>query len=292
MTNPKSNKNSLLCILCGESQLNILFRFYSKVLCKFRPVYICRHCGHAQLNPRDSPLTPSELNSLLFTQKYNPALIEGTMKTGIKNLQIHITPHLNHPGGNVLEVGPGLGHLLDFFREKQYTYYFIESDKDFTNSLIRRGGISTADDIFPFKEPLRHKFDLIILRHVLEHLEQPLPALKLLADYLSPAGLLYLAVPNGLSYSSAKGKGYRTDFFRDVHLSYFSNTNIKYVFMQTGLTIIEEWGMCFLLRKGSLNFNWVSEYEKNKRIYYQLSRKAIGLDAKNIVTSKLWNLFR
>ena len=41
-------------------------------------------------------------------------------------------------------------------------------------------------------------FDLIVMRHVLEHLENPVTALKKIVNLLSKDGILYIAVPNSL----------------------------------------------------------------------------------------------
>jgi 2-polyprenyl-3-methyl-5-hydroxy-6-metoxy-1,4-benzoquinol methylase len=67
-----------------------------------------------------------------------------------------------------------------------------------------------------------HSFDLVILWHVLEHLEEPEQYLSLINHMLRPGGLLLLEVPN---YSSLQSQFSGKHWFHldlDRHLYHFS----------------------------------------------------------------------
>ncbi|MGB1103629.1 MAG: class I SAM-dependent methyltransferase [Crocinitomicaceae bacterium] len=65
---------------------------------------------------------------------------------------------------------------------------------------------------------LNERFDLIIMRHVLEHFLDPLTVLKRIREVLSEDGVLYIAVPNNLNPTQDLEKVW----FRVVHTYYFN----------------------------------------------------------------------
>jgi hypothetical protein len=95
-------------------------------------------------------------------------------------------------------------------------------------------------------------FDLIIFRHTLEHMLDPVGTLRKIESSLSKDGYAYIVVPNCMRISA--GARMRTDFFRPVHLYYFNPTTFLKICENAGLVadIIgdenEIWG---LFRKGS-----------------------------------------
>jgi len=61
------------------------------------------------------------------------------------------------------------------------------------------------------------------MRHVLEHLHEPVNALKLTRSVLNKEGILYVAVPDLLEYKSFN----INKFFRAVHVLYFNKKNLQ-----------------------------------------------------------------
>ena len=84
---------------------------------------------------------------------------------------------------------------------------------------------SIKSDISDIHEKHDSFFDIIIFRHVLEHLLDPKLAFKKLSNLLRKDGVIYMALPNA-EYPSKK-KGFRTSFIRPVHVSYFHVENVK-----------------------------------------------------------------
>ena len=76
-------------------------------------------------------------------------------------------------------------------------------------------------------------FDLIIFRHTLEHMLDPMDALKKIEKSLSNNGYAYIVVPNCMRIP--KGTRMRTDFFRPVHLYYFNSTTFLQICEKAGL---------------------------------------------------------
>ena len=79
------------------------------------------------------------------------------------------------------------------------------------------------------------KYDLVIMRHVLEHFLDPLAVMKKVRKVLSRDGLLYLAVPNNLKPT----KNLEGRWFRVVHTYYFNRMSLYNLFALAQLEILE-----------------------------------------------------
>ena len=278
------------CIVCNSNLLEPLTKFYRfNNRPKFRNVYICKDCGHIQLNPTNIQSSIKDINNNFFTKKYRSDLVEENNKKKLSKFIDRLENKLNREGGNALEVGPGSGFLIDYFLENNFTYYFIESIEKFSENLINKGGIRATKDLFTFDGAIENKFDFIVIRHVIEHLDRPKLALQILNKYLKPGGNLYLALPNGVNFNNII-KGFRTSFLRDPHLSYFSAMNIMRVIRSVGLTIVDEetnGELYFLLKKGSLDFEWKNEYQSNKNTYRRFLKQSFNVDLKKILINEI-----
>lgn len=79
------------------------------------------------------------------------------------------------------------------------------------------------------------RYELIILRHVLEHLHDPLALLSTLAQRLTPEGVLYIEVPN---YDSAQTRLFSSSanaFFLPYHLFHFNKSSLEKFLGTAGL---------------------------------------------------------
>nr|QOL00443.1 ubiquinone biosynthesis O-methyltransferase [uncultured organism] len=71
-----------------------------------------------------------------------------------------------------------------------------------------------------------HVFDLILARHVLEHLHDPIAAIKEWLELLAPGGILYLEVPNRRSRTATLlGKRWPL-LYVPKHLSHFDSASL------------------------------------------------------------------
>jgi 2-polyprenyl-3-methyl-5-hydroxy-6-metoxy-1,4-benzoquinol methylase len=98
--------------------------------------------------------------------------------------------------GRLLEVGSGLGHLAGQLEGQFEThasdvnYWALCQSKNVGRNTRRV--LACAQEL-PYQAG---SFDVVILKHVVEHLEQPRIALEEAGRICAPAGLLILATPN------------------------------------------------------------------------------------------------
>jgi len=108
------------------------------------------------------------------------------------------------PGGRVLEVGPGHGLMLylaltEFGCREAHGWDLSEVSLEQTRAALTLLGhaneahfaIQDMHKVEPSGEP----FDLLILSHILEHLEDPVGALQRMRPVLGKTGLIFINVP-------------------------------------------------------------------------------------------------
>jgi 2-polyprenyl-3-methyl-5-hydroxy-6-metoxy-1,4-benzoquinol methylase len=99
-------------------------------------------------------------------------------------------------GGRLLEVGSGLGHLVGQLEDSFETYgmdlnhWAVQQSRPVIHTTALE--TASAQDL-PFADGA---FDVIIIKHIVEHLPDPAKALREIGRVTAPGGILILATPN------------------------------------------------------------------------------------------------
>lgn len=100
-------------------------------------------------------------------------------------------------GGRVLEVGCGLGHLLGWLSDR---YEVFGGDVNLWALGQARENVPGGNFLRLSAEDLRMfpdaTFNVVISKHVLEHLRDPEASIREMSRVLAPGGLLVVATPN------------------------------------------------------------------------------------------------
>ncbi len=103
---------------------------------------------------------------------------------------------LGRPGARLLEVGAGLGHLVGRLERRFATFAVDVNHWALVQSraVAARTPLSLASaEALPFEDD---SFDVLVLKHVVEHLPHPEQALSEAGRVLVPGGALILSAPN------------------------------------------------------------------------------------------------
>jgi 2-polyprenyl-3-methyl-5-hydroxy-6-metoxy-1,4-benzoquinol methylase len=122
-------------------------------------------------------------------------------------------------GARLLEVGSGLGHLVGQLEDTFQTYgmdlnhWAVKKSK----AVVQRTSLQTASaQELPFADA---SFNLVIIKHIVEHLPDPARAIREIGRVTEPGGTLILATPN-LSSLLKPWKGERWIGYQDpTHIS-------------------------------------------------------------------------
>ncbi|MBI3964939.1 MAG: class I SAM-dependent methyltransferase [Chloroflexi bacterium] len=99
------------------------------------------------------------------------------------------------PPGRLLDVGCGIGLLLECARERGWMASGVEVS-EWAATEARRAGFDVRTGDVASVEIESASVDAIVINHVLEHVDDPLATLELLASWLAPGGVLAVGAPN------------------------------------------------------------------------------------------------
>jgi SAM-dependent methyltransferase len=202
----------MMCLICHS--INV------EIFTENPDIFICNNCNNAFRKPSPAkinyttkiPMPDFFSTSLMNMHHYN--FIEKNL--GFNNIK------------SILEIGSGNGALIRYIRKKNKDIAItsIEPGAIFCKKLLRIKNVTVINDYME-KIQINDKFDLVIMSHVLEHLENPLQSIKYVyKECLSDGSALYLDVPNQDYELRNKLSAKMAPM---MHLFFFSGLGIKHL---------------------------------------------------------------
>lgn len=108
-----------------------------------------------------------------------------------------LKPYLQGPEG--LELGPAEGQMTQFLVHDFEKLTVVEGALELLNAIPEFPNLFKVHSLFEEFKP-EHKFNTIIMEHILEHIENPVELLHCAKKWLAPHGKMLLGVPNGNSF--------------------------------------------------------------------------------------------
>ncbi|MCL0036164.1 class I SAM-dependent methyltransferase [Dehalococcoidia bacterium] len=146
----------------------------------------------------------------------------------MKEIWDRIQEHVKGEVKNILDVGCGSGYGLKYLKQQipKAAIYGIESSPECCKSLQDEeigATLITTDFDSPWTNEYENKIDLVILRHVVEHMLDPVEALKKLKTVLAENGFAYFAVLDMIHIRTTLRDydNWWEYIFRPVHTYYF-----------------------------------------------------------------------
>jgi 2-polyprenyl-3-methyl-5-hydroxy-6-metoxy-1,4-benzoquinol methylase len=168
------------------------------VLNGFRHV-TCTSCRTVYVTPRLKDACLEELYSdkyysTFYAESMIPAFETRKRLIGTRKCE-QVLKYSGTPNGRVLDIGCGIGEVIDAFRDKKWDCHAIEVNECAIKWLEEKKirVFKGSFDVFPENE----KFDVIMAWGVVEHVTNPKEFLKKVLRHLKPGGLFASEVPNG-----------------------------------------------------------------------------------------------
>lgn len=227
------------CPLCGASHGVVLSTTDGKT---GEPLLVVQ-CGGCGLGRADPLPTDAEL-AAWYARKYRQAYKDS------------VTPKLTHVlrAGRLardrwrwvrqqlpsfspqrsIDIGASSGEFVYLMHKQGAQAQGLEPHEGYSDHARRTLGVQVMTGVLQerLQELPQQHFDLVSMFHVLEHLTDPIQALKALSRLLTPAGMLLIEVPDVARLSSPKNT-----FFK-AHTFYFSAHALAGVVRAAGLEMV------------------------------------------------------
>jgi SAM-dependent methyltransferase len=201
----------------------------------------CLRCGLLQTWPRPTPAAMAEFYRDHYREYYQgtPAPDAGYTMRYSKDERLVYTARLIMDnvgldlGMRVLDIGCAEGTLFSKLDQRcaGLRFFGVEPSESFAAYARRETSCTTyphLDDLFATGEA---DFDLVVLNHVLEHMDNPVELLRRLSGLLSPGGKLYVDVPDADRYEMPES-------LHIAHLFHFSERTLVAAMGRAGLRIV------------------------------------------------------
>jgi 2-polyprenyl-3-methyl-5-hydroxy-6-metoxy-1,4-benzoquinol methylase len=190
--------STLPCNLCGGEDF-VVVRTRDRYLKRLINV-MCRNCGLVFLDPMP---TDEDINNYYRHHfwKASQGGDEPTAKRLLRDtrgskFRLDMVADLLKPGARVLDVGSGSGAFLARAKKAGFAVEGIEPNIGYARYTERTHGVTVHTAPLNDVAFGDRKFDLITCSHALEHMRDPLGALRRFHALLEPNGHLDVAVPN------------------------------------------------------------------------------------------------
>ena len=234
-SSPKKAEYVVVCPGCASTDLTVLERGYElEVFVTDSPEFIltigvcgCEKCGLIFLNPR---MNQQQLSDYYSKQSRIPRNYVESDSPFSKLMEMQINEIKKFKpiveGMSVLEIGCAEGFFLQSLGKRvdgNLKLYGIELSKQYIDYVKR-----FHPDVVLFEDPFEQtdlgdlKFDLVVVRHVLEHISSPMAFLAKIRSILSREGIVYIEVPdmNEVPFSISP-------LYHHEHLLYFTSRTLN-----------------------------------------------------------------
>ncbi len=264
------------CPICGEVDRTLLYEGLTDKVFFCAPgqwsLYSCPTCGCTYLDPRPTPATIAIAYSAYYTHeevndvpKGRLGLFKRRLRNGYLNAryQTHLRPtwgmgrwiapflpqkrwvdegvrHLPTTGkpGVLVDIGCGNGQFLRTALQLGWQAWGVDLDPKAVETA-QKTGATVIQGAFPDTGLPSGHFDIVTLSHVIEHVHDPLAALREAFRVLKPGGRIWLATPNLESFGHARfGSNWR-GLEPPRHLVLFTGHGMEKAMINAGFANIE-----------------------------------------------------
>jgi SAM-dependent methyltransferase len=184
------------CNLCGVDEAAVVF---GPGVAQLNQIVRCNRCGLLYASPRSK--APDHVEIAAYDPTFNP-LHPKDMRVMKEQLQVRdyakmraLLNRLYPKRGNLVEVGSSLGYLLDGFRRDGWDVLGVEPFYQACRYASEELGLAVKNAILESAGLADGSADVVLLNHVIEHLDNPLGTLLEVNRVLKPSGHLVIETP-------------------------------------------------------------------------------------------------
>jgi 2-polyprenyl-3-methyl-5-hydroxy-6-metoxy-1,4-benzoquinol methylase len=236
------------CLLCGADEQQLLypasvskkalageFRCTSDALSKHDDILVCPNCGMVSSHPTLATEEILERYSEVVDEDY---FSEEQARRELFNWVLDVMSGYVVRGDRLLEVGSNVGLFLDTARTRGWHARGIEPSKWAVQVGRERFQVDLEQQVLEQLDLPPASADAVVLLDVLEHLQDPLDALKRLRPLVDGEGVLILSTVN-FAGLHARLRGENWPWLIRPHLHYFTPPTLRALLRNAGFRVVE-----------------------------------------------------
>lgn len=226
------------CPSCGTaaSEINYLFSYQDKS----SSIYYCSTCTLEFLRPLAlAQVHERQMESVDDAELFNNGLFQSLHKKLIVAPEIsRVQKLLGRTDFSMLDVGCGTGWISRIWADAGARVTGLEPSAA-RATVARERGIRVMSC---YAEELddNERYDLIVIRHVVEHLEDPKAILRSFVSRLNPDGLLLVVVPN-IDCIGRKIFDADWTWVLPWHCNFFNPRSLTHLLEESGFSVAKSW---------------------------------------------------
>lgn len=203
----------------------------------------CPSCGHAFLKCNLSSSQLTELYTNYYPRRsldianYKPHTEQSGFVAWFNGLSCSAFRWVPR-NVRVLDVGCGFGQSLGYHTARGCEVYGVEADENIRR-VVEKFGYKVHVGLFDEKVYERDFFDYITMDQVIEHVSEPVSALRGVAQILKSGGTAILSTPNAQGWGARLFGRRWINWHSPYHQQFFSRQSMRLAAQQAGLVLTE-----------------------------------------------------
>jgi len=191
----EESRNQYVCTVCESIVKNVHYSYYEDQ--REYKVLRCENCGFMFARPLFLPkLEDRKLDYEYDTELLSNASLRKAHEKLIISREInHVKRILGTGTFSLLDVGCGTGWTTSMWARSGFTTTGLEPSKLRAEFASERYKIKVLPEYFENLD-IGEDFDVVILRHMVEHFADPYEMMLKVHSYLKPRGTVLIIVPN------------------------------------------------------------------------------------------------
>ena len=263
------------CNLCGIDDATIVF---APGVAQISQIVRCNRCGLMYSSPRAKAPDHVEIasydpdwgNATHDPQKHEKEQLQVKDYGRTRTLLNQLYPNR----GKLLEIGSSLGFLLAVFKQDGWDVLGVEPRSFAARFTRETHGIETINSILEDAGVPDESVDVVLLNHVIEHVDDPLRTFREINRVLKPSGHFVIETPR---YDTLMFKllGRRERSINcEGHIYFFTTQTLRKLYEHAGfrLVALDYVGRSLTADRLMYNVGVVSKSQRVKRLVSGMSR--------------------
>lgn len=241
------------CCLCGSEKYQLWMDLTDRFSGEAFQLVKCNQCGliYSETRPSSAELPDHYPEDYEAYQRSTSEISawQHWHADRMREMQVDYVEKFVSKPGKLLDIGCATGEFLSKARQRGWNVTGLELIERTASIARQRYGLDVVTGTLENLKIPDNSLDAITLWDVLEHLQDPIDALRRCHRMLKQGGMIYFSIPNLESFDRYLFGRSWIGWDAPRHFTLFNNHTLRQAFNKTGLLWIDH--RCFLGGKGT-----------------------------------------